>query len=72
MVMGTMMTFFDRSSMMKYRMSDKFKANTENDMIEKSSLKVMVHENLAGSELTHERAQWPSSKDKGPVNRKDI
>lgn len=36
------------------------------------TIKFAINENLGGGELTHERAMWPHSKDKGPVNRKDL
>ena len=72
MTMGGVYTFFDMNHVKEYQKTDLFNSMWTTPIIDPETLCIEIHENLADGEKTHEMAQWISSKDKAPVNRKDI
>jgi len=68
---GGIYTFFNMQAVEDYKKTDTFKNMWHFPFIKAETIKIEIHENCAGSELTAEMGDWPVSKG-GPLVFEDL
>lgn len=72
MTMGAVYTFFNMEAYTAYSKSALFKSMWKTPIIDASTIKIEVHENLRGSALTHSMEPWPVSGGRMPLCQLDL